>query len=196
MYKDAIENTLPRINPLNWVSAHADYLYSFAITRLNDPELARDLVQETFLGALEKLSSFQGRSTERTWLTAILKYKIIDVYRKRSSEAGKTIQVSENEKMQDSFFNKDDGHWKEEQQPKQFGLDDYDPLATKEFNQILQECLHKLPALWLSVFSMKHLDDTQTDLICSELNLSASNCWVIIHRAKVHLRACLQKNWR
>jgi len=71
------------LNPHNWVSAHADYLYSFAITRLNDEEQAKDLVQETFLAALQKVNNFEGKSSERTWLTAILKNKIIDVYRKK-----------------------------------------------------------------------------------------------------------------
>ena len=194
MHRDETESQIHSANPQNWVSAHADYLYSFAITRLNDPELARDLVQETFLGALEKLSSFQGRSTERTWLTAILKYKIIDIYRKRSSGKG-TLQPSLDQGTEDVYFNSDDGHWKEAQHPKPFGLDDYDPLMNKEFNQILQKCLAKLPALWLSIFSMKHIDDMGTDFICTELNVSASNYWVIIHRAKVNLRACLQKNW-
>ncbi|TCD07663.1 sigma-70 family RNA polymerase sigma factor [Pedobacter frigidisoli] len=194
MHQDETESKKNNIDPHNWVGAHADYLYNFAITRLNDSELARDIVQETFLGALEKVSSFHGRSTERTWLTAILKYKIIDVYRKRSSGA-ETIQLLPDEGTEDGFFNTNDGHWKEAQQPRPFGLDDHDPLISKEFNQILQRCMAKLPALWFSVFSMKHIDDMETDIICSELNVTASNCWVIIHRAKVNLRACLQKNW-
>ena len=73
------------LNPRQWVAAHADYLYAYAITRINDEEQAKDLVQETFLAALEKVNNFEGKSSERTWLTAILRNKIIDVYRKKSS---------------------------------------------------------------------------------------------------------------
>jgi len=72
------------LQPHLWVDLHADYLYDYALKRLNDGDLARDLVQETFLAALEKIRTFKGESTERTWLTAIIKYKVIDIYRKKS----------------------------------------------------------------------------------------------------------------
>jgi len=181
------------LDPHNWVKSHADYLYAFAITRLNDEELAKDLVQETFLAALEKISSFEGKSAERTWLTAILKNKVIDVYRKRSSGL-KNIEVKEAEKEQDVFFS-DDGHWMPEHGPKEFGIEDKDHLVNKEFETILKNCLQKLPALWMAVFTMKHIDEQPTDIICAEMKVTASNFWVIIHRAKLNLRACLQKNW-
>jgi len=181
------------LDPHNWVKSHADYLYAFAITRLNDEELAKDLVQETFLAALEKISSFEGKSAERTWLTAILKNKVIDVYRKRSSGLN-NIGVKEAEKEQDVFFS-DDGHWMPEHGPKEFGIEDKDHLVNKEFELILQKCMQRLPALWRAVFTMKHIDEQPTDIICAEMKVTASNFWVIIHRAKLNLRACLQKNW-
>ncbi|MDB5015200.1 MAG: sigW 3 [Mucilaginibacter sp.] len=183
-----------KLNPHQWVSAHADYLYAFAITRLNDEELARDLVQDTFLAALEKTGNFEGKSSERTWLTAILKNKIIDVYRKKSSGL-KTTAIMKAEPGQDDFFNKDDGHWNKEHLPQAFGIEDKDHLVSKEFEQVLKKCMQKLPALWMAVFTMKHMEDEPTDTICTELKVSASNFWVIIHRAKISLRACLQKNW-
>ncbi|HVW94822.1 MAG TPA: sigma-70 family RNA polymerase sigma factor [Mucilaginibacter sp.] len=183
-----------QLNPHGWVKAHADYLYGFAISRINDEELARDLVQDTFLAALLKAEGFEGKSAERTWLTAILKNKIIDVYRKKSSGL-KAGGVKEAEQEQDSFFDPNDGHWMEAGGPKEFGIEDKDALESKEFERILKKCLEKLPALWMSVFTMKHIDEEPTETICSELKVSASNFWVIIHRAKVNLRACLQKNW-
>ncbi|MFC3561117.1 sigma-70 family RNA polymerase sigma factor [Pedobacter jamesrossensis] len=186
---------LTTCNPRNWVKNYADYLYNYAITRINEDELARDLVQETFLAALEKIEKFEGRSNERTWLTAILKNKIIDVYRKKSSALLKQgIIETENDNTQD-FFNPDDGHWNDKHRPQAFGIEDFDILGKKEFNQILQRCLSKLPSLWLSVFTMKHLDDESAETICTALKISSSNFWVIIHRAKVNLRSCLQKNW-
>ncbi|WP_254070784.1 sigma-70 family RNA polymerase sigma factor [Pedobacter sp. L105] len=180
-------------DPKNWVNTYADYLYLFAIKRISDEDQARDLVQETFLAALQSMHKFEGKSSERTWLTAILKNKIYDVYRAKSSGL-KTEEIKNPIGEEPDFF-QENGHWKKEHAPKQFGLDDFDSLAHKELNHILQQCMQKLPAMWLSVFTMKHMDDETTDFVCAELRLSQANFWVIIHRAKLNLRACLQKNW-
>src|ERR1700750_2682380 len=126
------ENQL--LDPHQWVKAHADYLYAYTIKRIDDTELARDLVQETFLAALEKVKNFEGRSSERTWLTAILKNKIIDVYRKKSS--GLRKEVTEAAHGQQDFFEAD-GHWRTEHRPVDFGLEYADPLVNKELNSIL-----------------------------------------------------------
>jgi RNA polymerase sigma-70 factor (ECF subfamily) len=183
----------PAINPHKWVENYADYLYAYALTRLNDEEQARDLVQEVFLAALERADRFEGKSTERTWLTAILKNKIIDIYRKKSSGLT-TIGIKTAEQEQQDFF-WEDGHWREEHWPKEFAAEDHDPLHNKEFNMVLQKCMQKLPPLWLAVFTMKHIDEQPTPAICTELKVSDSNFWVIIHRTKLNLRACLQKTW-
>lgn len=182
-----------QLDPKNWVRAYADYLYAFAITRVNNEEQARDLVQEVFLSGLQSKHKFAGKSSERTWLTGILKNKIVDVYRKKASGL-KTEEIGQGELAETDFF-QEEGHWKREHWPQHFGIEDADPLHQKEFNYILQKCLDKLPALWLSVFTMKHLDDEATDTVCAELRITAANYWVIIHRAKLNLRACLQKNW-
>jgi RNA polymerase sigma-70 factor (TIGR02943 family) len=183
----------PLLNPHKWVDNHADYLYAYAISRISDEEQARDLVQEVFLAALERAGKFEGKSTERTWLTAILKNKIVDIYRKRSSGLANIDANIERQPDQD-FFD-DEGHWKEETYPRQFGVEDNDPLHNKEFNRVLQQCMQKLPALWLAVFTMKHMEDQPTNVICTELKVTDSNFWVIIHRTKLNLRACLQKTW-
>jgi RNA polymerase sigma-70 factor (ECF subfamily) len=183
------------IDATKWVELYADYLYTYAYTRINDEDQAKDLVQETFLAALEKVDSFKGNSSERTWLTAILKNKVIDTYRKKSSGLAKRSDIKEAEQEQADFFDHDDGHWNVEHRPKEFGIEQEDALLNKEFNRILQKCMEKLPALWLSVFTMKHMDDEPTDIICKELKVSPSNFWVIIHRAKLNLRECLQKRW-
>src|ERR1700712_4157044 len=104
------ENKL--LNPRLWVDAHADYLYGYTLSRLNDEELAKDLVQETFLAALQKVDKFEGKSSERTWLTAILKNKIIDVYRKKSAVIVSSA-ITDAEADQRDFFNPEDGHWNE-----------------------------------------------------------------------------------
>ncbi|MHA4896068.1 sigma-70 family RNA polymerase sigma factor [Pedobacter sp. PWIIR3] len=182
-------------SPLNWVANYSDYLFRYAITRLNDEEQARDLVQETFLAALEKLDQFRGASSEKTWLTAILKNKIIDIYRKKSSGLTKNAGTENTAYDQEAFFDPADGHWNTEHRPKEFGIVEEDHLVSKEFQQILQKCMQKLPSLWLAVFSMKHIDEEATEFICTELKVTPANFWVIIHRTKVSLRSCLQKNW-
>ncbi|WP_214073495.1 sigma-70 family RNA polymerase sigma factor [Mucilaginibacter sp. dw_454] len=187
-------STLNTLNPHSWVDNHADYLYAYALSRISDDEQARDLVQEVFLAALEKVDRFEGRSSERTWLTAILKNKIIDIYRKRSS--GLTNNKAEKAAVheQEDFFH-EDGHWREEHYPREMAVEGHDPLHNKEFQHVLQQCMQKLPALWLAVFTMKHIEDESTENICTELRVTSANFWVIIHRAKLNLRACLQKTW-
>ncbi|AYL98070.1 sigma-70 family RNA polymerase sigma factor [Mucilaginibacter celer] len=183
------------LNPHKWVANYADYLYMYAIVRINDEDTAKDLVQETLLAALERADRFEGKSTERTWLTAILKNKIIDVYRKKSSGLA-IASANKAAQEQDAFFEEDNGHWKAEYAPQPIAaMDEHDPLLKKELNAILQLCLKKLPELWKSVFTMKHIDDAATETICTELHVTQANFWVIIHRAKINLRACLQKNW-
>ncbi len=144
------------------------------------------------LAALEKLSEFKGESSERTWLTAILKYKVIEVYRKRNSA---WLSAAGDHEPEPEYFDPDNGHWKEVWGPRPMPLDHGDPTLQKELAGILQKCLQKLPALWRSIFSMKHMDETATEVICEELKVTPSNYWVIIHRAKVNLRACIQKEY-
>ncbi|MCF0056255.1 sigma-70 family RNA polymerase sigma factor [Dyadobacter sp. CY356] len=194
MDKSRLSSESVMVDPRQWVKKYADYLYTYAVSRVNDEELARDLVQETFLAALERIKTFEGRSSERTWLTAILRNKIIDVYRKKSSGPERQSDVTEAERAQNDFFDPNDGHWNEAFRPKEIGEEE-DLLVSAEFSVILQKCMEKLPVLWSAVFTMKHMDDEVTEHICEYLKISSSNFWVIIHRAKLNLRACLQKNW-
>jgi RNA polymerase sigma-70 factor (ECF subfamily) len=191
----AIPEPVEIANPREWIRNYADYLYRYAITRVNDQEQARDLVQETFLAALESLSRFEGKSTEKTWLTAILRNKIIDLYRKKSSGLNSQTEIVAEEQEQYAFFDEQDGHWNKAHRPKEFAAPVENPLQHKEFERILQGCMKKLPNLWYAVFSMKHVDEESTELICSALKVTPANFWVIIHRAKLSLRACLQKYW-
>ncbi|MEO6315555.1 MAG: sigma-70 family RNA polymerase sigma factor [Chitinophagaceae bacterium] len=174
-------------HPEKWVDMYADYLFCFAMTRVHDGELAKDLVQETFLAALEKIGCFEGRSSEKTWLTGILKNKIYDAYRRKL----KNPVLAEG----DRFFRESDGHWLIEQRPEPFVPAMEKLMETKELQQSLQACIKKLPAGWLAIFTLKHLEDQSSDAICATLKISHSNFWVIIHRAKLHLRACLQKKF-
>ena len=180
-------------NPELWVKDHADYLYQYAVKRLSDSELSKDLVQETFLSAIKSLSDFRGKSSERTWLTSILKNKIIDHYRKKAKEDS-VNELQSTEENRTSFF-EENGHWKKKNEPEKWGTEESDPLENEELENILKGCMKNLPVNWALVFSMKYMDGEDSEKICKELNLSPSNFWVIIHRAKLSLRACISKHW-
>jgi len=186
---------LTTLDPKKWVDLYADYLFRYAVVRVRNEDPARDLVQDTFLAGLKAMDRFQGKSSERTWLTGILKHKIIDLYRKESSGLDSRKQISSTELQQEDFFDSNDGHWKREHAPQEFVITTEDAFQHKEFGRILESCMKKLPALWASVFVMKHMDEEKTEVILAELKLTSSNFWVIIHRTKLNLRACLQKNW-
>lgn len=176
--------------PQLWVDNYADFLYKYAVVRVNDDEIAKDLLQETFFAALKGISNFKGESSERTWLVAILKHKIIDHYRKTANLRSKSVSsATENE-----FFEEDNGHWNKEKRPADFSPVT-DELQQKEFTAVLKNCIKKMPALWSAVFTMKHIDEEETEDILKQLSISSANFWVIIHRSKLNLRACLQKNW-
>jgi RNA polymerase sigma-70 factor (ECF subfamily) len=171
---------------------HADYLYGFALSRVNDAHIAEDLVQDTFVSALKSFDSFKQKSKASTWLTAILKNKIIDHYRKKVREYHK--ESMEGVAASDDFFDQK-GHWRKEERPKNWNIDTDRGLEQEEFYRILKNCLKKLNELHRIAFVMKHLDDVDTSDICKELEITASNYWVIMHRAKLQLRKCMETQW-
>lgn len=181
------------LNPNSWAELYADYLYAYALIRVNNIEVAKDLVQETFLSALEHIDGFHGLSSEKTWLTAILKNKIVDIYRKKTAEVQNRLDVAVVDNK--DFFDSDGGRWSVQHYPADNWEEQPDAMQNIEFQGILKACMAKLPPLWSLVFTMKHINYESSETIIRDLNLSSSNYWVIIHRAKVNLRSCLQRNW-
>ncbi len=184
------------LRPGEWVKTYADYLYSLAFIKVNNKETAEDLVQETFLSAFKAKDNFKQGSSEKTWLTAILKNKIIDHYRKKDVLKEVDGYISATERgFDEHFFNESDGHWLVDAGPR-----DWNELADAkvnhhEFNKIIQYCIQKMPAKLVPVFVAKFLDEAEAEIICKEFNITSSNYWVILHRAKVLIRSCLEKNW-
>lgn len=131
------------INPEQWVAAYADYLYGFALKRLQDPALCKDLVQDTFVSAIKNLPNYKGNSSEKTWLAAILKNKILDIYRRKASEISLT-ELLLNENSTQAFF-ENNGHWKNKYSPRRWEVEEPDPLENKELKKILEQCMEKLP---------------------------------------------------
>jgi RNA polymerase sigma-70 factor (ECF subfamily) len=179
------------LNPETWVENYGNYLYNYAITRVYDQVIAEDLVQDTFFSAVKAIDRFEGRSTIKTWLTSILKRKIIDHYRKNSRN--KEDAILDN----DQFFQTEGilkGHWEDDQLPVNWG-NNPDISESEEFYKILKECLTHLPSKMAATFSLKEIEEYSTEEICKELDISPSNLWVMIHRAKLKLRKCIEKKW-
>lgn len=177
------------LEPDNWVDKYADALFAYTIVRITDKGLAEDLVQDTFLSAWKAKDSFKGEASEKNWLYKICKNKIIDHYRKKSHSI-----IKEDQSEEDRYFD-EDAHWTASTQPNEWGIDYDQPIVKKEFYSTLEKCKQKLKDLQQQVFVMKYMEDLESESICKILGITASNYWVLIHRAKLQLRVCLEKNW-
>jgi RNA polymerase sigma-70 factor (TIGR02943 family) len=177
--------------PENWVDKYSDLLLNFAVIRLRDTERSKDLVQETFFVALRSKDSFRGEISEKNWLFLILKSRILDFYKKKR-EVNES-QFNANREEDESSYFLESGHWSKEEAPQSWAPDKM--AESKEFMSILNRCTEKLKELQLTVFTMKYMDDIDSETICKELGITDSNYWVLIHRAKMQLRKCLEINW-
>jgi RNA polymerase sigma-70 factor (ECF subfamily) len=169
------------------VEGERAYLLRYASLQLRDRHAAEDAVQETLLAALAGEAGFGGRSNLRTWLTGILKHKIIDSIRRMIRE---TAAIPEEAEL-DALFN-ERGHWIE--MPTAWE-DPGASLEQKQFFTVLEQCLTGLPAKTAQVFMMREHLGYETDDICKELGVTPTHCWVLLYRARVALRECLQINW-
>lgn len=174
----------------NWLNDHGDYLYRFALARLRDPHQAEDVVQETFLAAI-KSPDFAGQSAPRTWLTGILKHKIIDMMRKNVREVSASDLMTDEDANMDEFFD-EKSRWIEK--PLTWDVPQ-DALEQKQFLGTLQNCMDKLPTKLAQLFLMRDVQETDNEEICKELNITSTNAWVMLYRARMGLRKCLEINW-
>jgi RNA polymerase sigma-70 factor (TIGR02943 family) len=175
--------------PERWVDEHGDYLYRFALAGVDSPETAEDLVQETLLAALKAAPSFAGRSSERTWLTGILKNKLAD----RLRQTPRTCLVADLDRVDECLDGLYDraGHWKAG--PREWGADPARALERREFSEAFRHCLGRLPDRLREVFSLRLLDEVPASEVCQVLGISATNLWALVHRARVRLWRCLDR---
>lgn len=182
-------------NPETWVEEHGDVLYRYALFQVKNEMAAEDLVQETFLAALKAQDKFSQQSALRTWLIGILKHKIADYFQQQWREQP-LEELAEQENMDEKialadFFTKS-GHWIS---PPAAWNHPFQALEQEQFWQILQRCISNLPPKLEHLFTQKEINEVENEKICKELKITVTNLWVMLFRARLQLRQCLEQNW-
>ncbi len=180
-------------DPLDWVEKYGDYLFRSALIRVGDQAVAEEVVQETFLAALRARERFAGQSSERTWLVGILKHKINEYFRKITRE--KPAPEGDLAERELSELFDETGRWKMPSTGPKEWMDPSSALDRQQFWEVMKRCLGGLPPRMASAFSLREIDDMATEEICTLLNITKSNLWVMLHRARTHLRQCLEVNY-
>jgi RNA polymerase sigma-70 factor (TIGR02943 family) len=189
MPKQPLGTAAEPTDPATWVDRHGDYLFRYALARLRQANLAEDLVQEAFLGALQGRDQFAGVSSERTWLVSILKRKIIDHLRRHHQE--QPLSDIAPDGWMDALFDKC-GHWKKK--PAKWASPS-GACENAEFWNTFSHCLAKLPSRLAEAFSLRAIDDLPSAEVCKVLAVSPTNLWVMLHRARLQLWHCLDIHW-
>jgi len=169
-------------------------LVRFAVLQLRDNAAAEDAVQDTLLSATLNAHQFQGTSAAATWIFAILRNKIIDEFRRRSRQPLADVDIEQEQGLEESLDDQfdDRGHWAT---PPAAWMDPEASLEQKRFWEVFDLCIAALPVKPARVFGMRELMGMETEEICKELDISPSNCWVLLHRARLGLRDCLSRRW-
>ncbi len=178
----------PKLDSEAWVDRYGDALFHFALARVNNREVAEDLVQETFLAAVKSQENFKGHSSEKTWLFGILKHKVIDHYRKRKNIIYEQDLGRAPDNLDDFFDAK--GAW--QIRPEHWSANPGKSQEVKEFIDHFYRCLSELPKRSADVFAHREIDGLSTREICNLLDITSSNCWVILYRTRMLLRKCLE----
>jgi RNA polymerase sigma-70 factor (TIGR02943 family) len=179
------------LRPETWVEQHGDSLFRFAVLRVHDPEAASDLVQETYLEALRARDTFSGRSSVRTWLVAILKYKIVDRIRKLGRESRLQVDGASGDTMERSFDRR--GHW--QTPPIDWGSDPLREYERREFWEVIGRCLSQIPSHLVDAFLDRELDGSSREAISRDMNITPENVSARLYRARLLLRRCLEIHW-
>ena len=176
-------------DPASWVDRHGDFLFRYALRRVHQAELAEDLVQEAFLGALQSRDRFAGGSSERTWLVGILKHKIVDRLRRQYRE--QPVSTLADDGWGNDLFDQT-GHWKNG--PSQWAKPSA-ALENAEFGETMSRCLGKLPRALADAFSLREMTELPSAEVCRVLDVSPNHLGVMMHRARLRLWRCLDLHW-
>ncbi|MCL7419742.1 MAG: sigma-70 family RNA polymerase sigma factor [Methylobacter sp.] len=178
--------------PEQWLGLYGDVLYRYALARVRAPEIAEDLVQETFLAALKAKAHYAGEATEQTWLIGILKHKIIDHFRKASRDKSQAFDERVSMDEESEYFDSQ-GSW-------QIDLSSWDKpdksLEQEQFLNVLQDCIDRLPPRMAQLFVLRELEGMESEEICKTMSISTlNNFWVMMSRVRLQLRHCLDLKW-
>ncbi|MCH2177570.1 MAG: sigma-70 family RNA polymerase sigma factor [Mariniblastus sp.] len=179
------------IPPEQWIDQYGDYLYRYAYSRLRDGNAAEEVVQETFLAGIRYAHQYAGTGSQRGWLLGILKRKIIDHVRQRNRYERAGSYVDENDPTSQLFDAQ--GNWKTGAFRWSPQPDDH--IREVEFRQVVEGCLEKLPHTQRDVFQKSVMDEKDSEEICKELDITPSNLWVRMHRARLALAKCVESKW-
>jgi RNA polymerase sigma-70 factor (ECF subfamily) len=166
------------------LNAHTRYLKAYAMRKVKDRDLADDLVQDTLVAALSSGAGFQGRSSVRTWLTGILKHKVIDLFRERARSAVSLDELNDNGEALESSIAADRDHF-------DFGGDPEKQLEHKRFWEAFQRELGRMPARTAQAFVLSEFTGAGTEEACEKLGVSPGALWVMRCRARNSLRQSL-----
>ena len=191
MDTDADKRKRAEMRLIAWADKHLDTLYGYALQRVRQSQTAEDLVQETFLAAIQNYRKFKGQSSELTWLIGILRHKIADHFRRQAADPGPKERAEEDEKVAARF--NDRGGWAPK--PAAWEGDPAQLAEKEEFWDTLMNCLSALPEPLAHAFIMREMEEQDPDDVCETLKISNSNLWVRLHRARLRLRDCLESNW-
>lgn len=174
------------------LAEHRPYLLKFAVLQVRQKDVAEDLVQEVLLAAVKGVDGFSGRSSVRTWLTAILLNKIADHRRL----AGREVSLEAQQEAQgvDSIEAMFQANGSYVDMPREWRNPE-ESLTDKRFLEALESCLGRLSEAARRVFLLRELMGLSVEEICKELGISATNCSVLLHRGRMRLRGCLEDGW-
>ena len=185
-------NIAVKLDANTWLEEHGDALYRYALVRVRDSSVAEDLVQEALLAAMKAADSFQGASSERTWLIGILRHKLLDFFRRTARERKLELELANSPIEGPHEFDKQ-GQWKaalgEWGSPEK-------SLVKTEFWRVFNRCMDALPEQLRTPFALRELEGLDTEAVIRTLDISSkNNLWVMLSRARQGLRSCLQSHW-
>jgi len=192
VWEEMPEQKITRTDPRAWVDLHGDALFRFALIRVRDPAIAEDVVQETFLAALRAKETFAGQATERTWMTGILKKKIVDHFRQQSRRGLQPADSKEKAEFVTAFFDRH-GQWKT--RVRAWPGEASESISNRDFWRVLDGCMGKLPGGVSGAFTLRDVEGLDTGQICQILGITATNLGARLHRVRMWLRKCLEQNW-
>lgn len=178
------------LDPSGWVDQHGDYLFRYAFSRLRDANAAEEVVQETFLAGIRFQDRYNGRGAERAWLLGILKRKLVDYVRMRARFDRDGISHDGGDPTAHLF----DAHGNWKTGAFRFELPDQS-IESRELWDVVRNCLSHLPAGQADVFVLSVMENMDSDQICRELDITPSNLWVRLHRARLALARCVAARW-